>query len=122
MASNKQTDQGRNSTIDKTNAAHSSADPFANQGAGKLGSGNENSGHPANDVIIARDRKDADKAPSRSGENINKTDCDTGRSVKGSKGSGMPTLSGAGQLADDRPGHNDLKSERATASLNKRKR
>ncbi|MEC5162136.1 hypothetical protein ACFDR9_002515 [Janthinobacterium sp. CG_23.3] len=102
------TQQGRNSAMDKTDAERERGDPYANQGGGKLGSGNVNSGHPANDVITR-----ADSA---------KTRADTARSTEvvgaNVKGSGMPTRSGAGKLADDRPGRNDPKSEHASSSRN----
>ena len=87
--------------------ADQARDPYANQGGGKLGSGNVNSGHPANDVIIPQDQSDTNKAESRTGKNKDNAD----QSVKGTKGSGMPTRSGAGQLADDRPRRNDPKGE-----------
>lgn len=92
------TRQGRNSAMDKTDAYHPDSDPFANQGGGKLGGGNVNSGHPANNVITPGSPTPPAAAP-----------------VKGAKGSGMPTLSGAGQLADDRPGRNDPKNDHPPA-------
>jgi hypothetical protein len=105
--------QTRNTDIDKTNPARDSGDVYANQGGGKLGGGNENSGHPANNVIAPQHRRDVNPdadatvpdgaaasatVPAQAGE-------------KGTKSSGMPTLSGAGQLADDRPGRNQPKGQ-----------
>ncbi len=99
------TQQGRNSAMDKTDAGRERGDPYANQGGGKLGSGNVNSGHPANDVITradsAKTRADTARGTERVGANV--------------KGSGMPTRSGAGKLADDRPGRNEPKSGHAPA-------
>ena len=102
MSADKQTSQTR-----KTDADRASGDPYANQGGGKLGSGNENSGYPANDVLIAQDQSGTSKAASATEENKDKGDPDE----KNTKGSGMPTRSGAGKLADDRPGRNDPKGE-----------
>ena len=111
MSADKATNQARNSSMDKTDADRASGDPYANQGGGKLGSGNVNSGHPANDVIHPHDQNDAKKNEASTGKSKDKDKDKADPGVKGTKGSGTPTLSGAGQLADDRPGRNDPKGE-----------
>lgn len=129
-------DQARNSEMDKTDAYRGSG-PYANQGGGKLGSGTRNSGHPANDVINPHSRLgDSDRVQPQGGEqvgdHIGEQDASMQRGdaagkagkagkvgdVQGTKGSGSPTLSGAGARADDRPGRNEPKSEHASSSLN----
>ena len=52
------TDQGRNTRMDKTDADKAKGDAYANQGGGKLASGNSNSGHWANDVITPQGAPD----------------------------------------------------------------
>lgn len=107
MSADKQTSLTRNSLTGKTDADRASGGTYANQGGGKLGSGNENSGCPANDVLISQDQSGTNKAASGTKENK-----DTGNhDGKDTKGSGMPIRSGTGQLADDRPGRNDPKGE-----------
>ena len=96
--------QGHNSRMDKTDPARAQGDPYANQGGGKLGGGNENSGHPANNVIAPAHRRDVNPAPAATPAPA--PGVATGVGERGTKGSGMPVQSGAGELADDRPGRN----------------
>jgi len=96
--------QGRNSAMDKTDTARAQGDPYANQGGGKLGGGNENSGHPANNVIAPRHRHDANPEPAAPATGA--PSAASGAGERGTRGSGMPVQSGAGELADDRPGRN----------------
>jgi hypothetical protein len=122
-------DQARNSEMDKTDAYRDTGE-YANQGGGKLGSGTQNSGHPANDVINPHSRlgdsdrvqpQPGERAGERVGEQAGSMQQSQSRNVgevKGTKGSGSPTLSGAGERADDRPGRNDPKSDHASSSLN----
>ena len=110
MNTGKHSEQGHNSAMDKTDAQAASGDPYANQGGGKLGSGNENSGHPANNVIATNTGKDVNPAQPAGGSAAKPAAPAGANGDRGSKGSGMPALTGAGQLADDRPGRNDPKS------------
>ncbi|HEV7816992.1 MAG TPA: hypothetical protein VGP06_18080 [Janthinobacterium sp.] len=134
MKSDKHTDQGRNSAMDKTDAYRPGVDRYANQGGGKLGSGTVNSGHPANDVINPHSRLgDNECMQPQMDEHVGEVAPDDRApgvpapgdrqsakvgEVKGTKGSGMPALSGAGERADDRPGRNEPKTEHASSSLN----
>jgi len=96
-----QTDEARNSAMDKTDAYHPATDPYASQGGGKPGSGMVNSGHPANNAINPH-------------SDLGSGDTTPGAVVPGSKGSGTPVQSAAGQRADDRPGRADPKSDHAS--------
>lgn len=115
MNPTKHSDQGHNTEIDKTDA-YASSGVYTNQGGGKLGSGTQNSGHPANNAIQSEQRHDAnpdatsapqpgDLAPAPS------SGLGSGHEA-GTKGSGNPVLSGAGRLLDDRPGRNEAKDNR----------
>lgn len=96
------TGQGRNTRMDKTDADQASGDPYANQGGGKLASGNANSGHWANNVITPQSGPDAVER-----ENMHTLgQPDHHDNVKGS---GNQPQSEAGKLADDRPGRNESK-------------
>ena len=96
------TDQGRNTRMDKTDADKAKGDAYANQGGGKLASGNANSGHWANDVITPQgglDPVEQENMPILT------------HSVYFShvKGAAQRAQSEAGKLADDRPGRNESK-------------
>jgi len=78
-----------------------------------------NLGHPANDVINPHWQSAQNESnPPHAGDHEQSKDTREVGEVKGSKGSGTPTQSGAGQLADDRPGRDEPKSEHASSSLN----
>jgi hypothetical protein len=116
-ATRQQTDQARNSAMDKTDAYHPGSDAYASQGGGKPGSGMVNSGHPANNAINPHSNLGSgDTTPPGS----QRADAGSMQSaeVKGRKGSGTPLQSAAGQRADDRPGRDDLKTDHASSSLN----
>ncbi|MCA1862631.1 hypothetical protein LE191_21215 [Janthinobacterium sp. HSC-3S05] len=94
-------DQGRNTRMDKT-ADKAQGDAYANQGGGKLASGNANSGHWANDVITPQGGPDLVEQ-----ENLpTLTQSDDNAHVKGAA---QRPQSEAGKLADDRPGRNESK-------------
>ncbi|WP_402719836.1 hypothetical protein [Janthinobacterium rivuli] len=96
------TDQGRNTRMDKTDADKVQGDAYANQGGGKLASGNANSGHWANDVITPQGGLDPVEQ-----ENLpTLTQPDGNAHVKGAA---QRPQSEAGKLADDRPGRNESK-------------
>lgn len=112
MATTEAQQHSRNLVIDKTSQDRADGDAYANQGGGKLGSGNDNSGHPANDVLAPRERHDANPEPAQA-DNAAAAAAATaaanraaGQGERGTRGSGTQVLSGAGQLADDRPGRN----------------
>lgn len=97
-----ESDQARNSRIDKTDADKAAGDPYANQGGGKIASGTVNSGHWANDVITRESGPTAIEQ-----ENMHTLgQPDSHANVKGS---GQQPQSEAGKLADDRPGRNESK-------------
>ncbi|MES2257661.1 MAG: hypothetical protein V4724_04040 [Pseudomonadota bacterium] len=81
----------------------------------KQGGGNVALGHPANNVITHDDPAHGETPQSEAADTAGSathTIHNRGAETKGeagTKGSGMPVLSGAGQLADDRPGRNDPK-------------
>ena len=95
-------DQGRNTRMDKTDAGKAAGDAYANQGGGKLASGNANSGHWANDVITPQGGPDPVEQ-----ENMPTLVRPVGDAHV--KGAGQPPQSEAGKLADDRPGRNESK-------------
>lgn len=98
-------------------------DAYKTQGGGLVGTGSGMvaSGHPANDVINPHSRLgDSDRVQPQADEHIGESAA-TGKHagpVAGTKGSGQPIISGAGQRADDRPGRNEAKTEHAASSLN----
>ena len=97
-----ESDQARNSRMDKTDADKAAGDPYANQGGGKIASGTANSGHWANDVITRASGPTAIEQ-----ENMHTLgQPDSHANVKGS---GQQPQSEAGKLADDRPGRNESK-------------
>jgi len=100
----------RNIDTDKTRQPGADQSDFANQSGGKLGAGNENSGHPANNVIAPDRRSDVNPDGKSTAPSASISHAHAGE--RGTKGSGMPTQSGAGELADDRPGRNTLKGEK----------
>jgi hypothetical protein len=83
------------------------SDDADKQSRGRLGSGNEATGHPANNVIIRR------RAPQGPAEGVHgDAGADNEQAApaeRGTKGSGNRPLSEAGRLADDRPGRNAAK-------------
>lgn len=108
MDTDNQTQQGRNSAMDKTDKEREAGVPMANQGGGKIASGNANSGHPANDIIgTSLDTDLANLARHVASANVASGEVKPGE--QGTKGSGMPVVSGAGQMLDDRPGRDDPK-------------
>jgi hypothetical protein len=112
MNTDNRTNEARNSDMSKTDKDRAAGDPYANQGGGKLGSGNENSGHPANNVIVPSAEHAREETARARGSARVATGVDSGNEA-GTKGSGMPIVSGAGQLLDDRPGRDDPKSQRS---------
>lgn len=93
--------------------------PETSRDGRKLTSNRANIGHPANDIINPHwQSAQNDTDPPHAGDHAPAAPTDAVGAVKGRKGSGTPTLSGAGQLADDRPGRNEPKSEHASSSLN----
>jgi len=75
--------------------------------------------HPANDIINPHWQSAQNQPnPPHAGDHAPSKDTREVGVDKGVKGSGAPTLSGAGQLADDRPGRNEPKSDHASSSLN----
>lgn len=123
MQTGQPNEQLRNLDIDKTNKDRASGDPYANQGGGKQGSGNTNSGELANNVITPEVRHDANPGAITPPDSViepaakdrsDPHDLKARREfVPGAdvKGSGTPTLTGAGVLADDRPGRNEPKAD-----------
>lgn len=115
MNSTKHSDQGHNTEIDKTDA-YASSGVYTNQGGGKLGSGTQNSGHPANNVLQAEERHDANPdatSTAQAGDLAPAASVGLGAGNEaGTKGSGNPVLSGAGRLLDDRPRRNEAKDTR----------
>jgi len=76
-------------------------------------------GHPANDIINPNwQSAQNDPNPPHAGDHGTSRQAGAVGEVRGTKGSGTPTLSGAGQLADDRPGRNEPKSDHASSSIN----
>ena len=96
------TDQGRNSRMDKTDAAKADGDAYANQGGGKPASGNVASGHWANNVITPQNPPDAV-------EQQNLPALGQPEHREHVKGVAQQPHSEAGKLADDRPGRNESK-------------
>lgn len=103
-----------------TEAGHSDDDPYRGQPGGKLNTSSPAStGNPANDVINPDWQSAQDNSnPPHAGDHAAAPRTDAVGDVKGTKGSGTPTLSGAGKLADDRPGRDEPKSDHASSSLN----
>lgn len=113
MKADTRSEEERNITMDKTYKDRLAGDPYANQGGGKLASGNANSGHPANDVIVeTAQHARADTAGARA--SAQETNGPVREGETGSRGSGTPVVSGAGQLLDDRPGREDPKGKRSS--------
>ena len=111
MTTDKRSNEERNITMDKTYKDQLAGDPYANQGGGKIASGNVNSGHPANDVIVkSPQHAQDDTARARASAKVSPGPVHEGE--EGDKGSGTPVVSGAGMLLDDRPGRNDPKGKR----------
>ena len=98
----KPADQGRNSRMDKTDAAQADGDAYANQGGGKPASGNVASGHWANNVIASPGAPDAV-------EQENMPTLGQPEHRQHVKGVAQQPHSEAGKLADDRPGRNESK-------------
>lgn len=112
MATDDRTKEERNLSITKTDGDRRAGDPFANQGGGKLASGNVNSGHPANNVIVpSADHASEETARAAASAHV-AAGPDSGGGEAGTKGSGTPVISGAGQLLDDRPGRDDAKDRK----------
>ena len=98
----KPADQGRNSRMDKTDAAKAAGDAYANQGGGKSASGNVASGHWVNNVITPQGGPDPVEQ-----ENMPTLGQPEHRAHV--KGVAQQPHSEAGKLADDRPGRNESK-------------
>jgi hypothetical protein len=75
--------------------------------------------HLANDIINPHWQSAQNEPnPPHAGDHAPSKDTRAVGEVKGTKGSGTRILSGAGQLADDRPGRDEPKSDHASSSLN----
>lgn len=120
MKSVKNRNQGDAHEPERAAQAPEGLDAYRTQGGGLIGTGSGMvaSGHPANGVINPHsDLGDADRAQLPVERHAERAGAKVGP-VDGSKGSGLPILSGAGQRADDRPHRNEDKVEHASTSIN----
>jgi hypothetical protein len=86
------------------------ADGTDTQSRGRLSSGNEATGHPANSVVVHEQDVPAGALPNAAAPAADVLPKDEPGSERGTRGSGNPPLSGAGKLADDRPGRDAPKA------------
>lgn len=120
MKSVKNRNQGDAHEPERAAEAPEGLDAYRTQGGGLVGTGSGMvaSGHPANDVINPHSLLgDGERAQSQATPSAGASGAKVGP-VDGTKGSGLPILSGAGQRADDRPHRNEEKAEHATTSIN----
>lgn len=121
MKSVKNRNQGDAHEPERASRAPQGLDAYSTQGGGLIGTGSGMvaSGHRANGVINPHSQLgDGDLAQANQQSAGDAATSAKVGPVDGTKGSGLPILSGAGQRADDRPHRNEAKADHATTSIN----